>query len=205
MYKIFFQHFLRNPKNVGAIVPLSQSVADQLVSPLCERSDKKPWKILEVGAGTGSITQAIVANMKKQDSLDVVEIDEDCCKLLEEKFHNNKKVFVNCLSILDWNPSYQYDFIVSTLPMNSFSPEFVMTVLSYYQKITNKNAICTYVEYIGVEQLSLFFAKKEKRETILSRRKLLKNFHKEHLLKKIKVYTNFLPCYVYHLKLHPTK
>lgn len=202
MYKFFFQHFLRDPKNVGAIVPLSQSVAEQLVKHLSERSDKKPWKILEVGAGTGSITQTIIANMKTQDRLDIVEIDRDCCSLLEKKFGKTKSVSVSCLSILDWAPSYHYDFIVSTLPMNSFSPEFVEKVLSHYQKIANKNAICTYVEYIGLEKLSLVFANKEKRETISSRRKLLKNFHKKHLLEKSKVFTNFLPCYVYHIKLH---
>lgn len=203
-YKFFFQHFLRDPKSVGAIVPLSHSVAEQLSKHLGFRSDSIPWRILEVGAGTGSITQAIVAQMKPNDQLDVVEIDVDCCRLLKDKFHHDKRVTINNLSIEDWNPCYKYDFIVSTLPMNSFPPELVDKIFSHYQKIANKDAICTYVEYIGLEQLSMIFANKEKREVIIARRKLIKNFHRKHLLEKNKIFSNFLPCYVYHVKLHPS-
>lgn len=202
MYNFFFRHFLRDPKNVGAIVPLSHHVADKLVKHLSTRPDKKPWRILEVGAGTGSITKVIAAGMRKDDRLDIVEIDNDCCMLLNNKYENSNNISIHCMSILDWNPSCRYDFIVSTLPMNSFTPEFVEKILKHYQEISNKNAICTYVEYIGLERLSLVFAKKEKRKNILSRRKFLKNFHKTHLLERNQVLTNFLPCYVYHIKLH---
>lgn len=203
-YKFFFKHFLRDPKNVGALVPLSQSVAEQLSKHLGLRSDDTPWRILEVGAGTGSITQTLVAQMKKQDRLDIVEIDTDCCSLLESKFRGDKRVSVHCQSILDWKPPYNYDFIVSTLPLNSFPPEMVNKIFEHYMNISTNDAICTYVEYIGIERLSLVFANKEKREIIESRRKLLKNFLRNHLLERNKVYTNFLPCYVYHVKLHPS-
>jgi phospholipid N-methyltransferase len=202
MYNFFFKHFLRDPKNVGAIVPLSQRVAEQLVKYFEQRPPNKPWKILEVGAGAGNITKVIAKHMKAKDHLDIIEIDADCCSLLKRNYKNNPNVWINCLSILDWKPSYQYDFIISTLPLNSFSPQFVENILNHYQNISKKEAVCTYVEYIGLERLSLLFANKEKRDIILSRRKLLKNFHKNHLLKKRKVLTNFLPCYVYSIKLH---
>lgn len=202
MYRFFLQHFFRNPKNVGAVAPLSQSVAHQLLKDLSQRQDNKPWRILEAGAGTGSVTKEILQLMHENDTLDIVEIDEECCKLLTERFKNEPRAQVHCLSVLDWSPSYSYDFIVSTLPMNSFSSKFVENILNHYQQISTDNAHCTYVEYIGLETLSLVFAKNEKRKTITGRRQLLSDFHKTHLIEKSKVFANFLPCYVYHMTLH---
>lgn len=202
MYGFFFRHFLRNPKDVGAIVPLSKSVADQLIKPLLQRSSKEAWKILEVGAGTGSVTRAIIERMNAKDSLDVIEIDEACSAYLQENFSTKKNVSVHCLSIFDWKPHYKYDFIVSTLPLNSFSPQLVTQLLKHYQQMSTKGALCTYVEYIGLESLSLVFATKNKRKVIHQRRKILSNFHSQHLLEKKRIYTNFLPCNVFCMRLH---
>lgn len=204
MYRFFFQHFLRNPKKVGTILPVTKSVAAQFVRHLDMRSDGTPWRILEVAAGTGSITKSLVAHMQEHDKLDVIEIDARCCELLQSKYNEDKRVNVKCMSILDWKPDFQYDFIVSTLPMNSFSPDTIMNVLKHYKKLGNLETICTYVEYIGLEKLKFMFASKDTRKTIALRRKVLSTFRKNHLLEKNKVFTNFIPCYVYHLKLHPT-
>jgi phospholipid N-methyltransferase len=204
MYREFFEHFLRNPKGVGAIVPLSVSVSHGLVKELIERQDNKPWHILEVGAGIGNVTKDILDFMKKDDVVDVIEIDQECCRILESRFSKDPRFHLHCLSIFDWNPSEHYDFIVSTLPLNAFGPDLVEKILTHYQKISNENAFCTYVEYIGLERLSLIFAKSKKRNTIKSRRKVIDNFHRSHLIEKDKILTNFLPCYVYHMKLNET-
>lgn len=204
MYKLFFKRLLQNPKHAGDIAPFSQSVVGQLSKHLDLRSDDMPWRILEVGAGVGSITRSIVPQMKANDQLDVIEIDRECCKLLKDRYKDDKRISIHCASILDWKPDYKYDFIISTLPMNSFSAEYVDQILTRYQQMGTREACCTYVEYIGLEKLSLAFANKEKRDAITNRRKLIKSYLRRHLLEKNKVFTNFLPCYVYHLKLHPT-
>ncbi|MBA3817038.1 MAG: hypothetical protein H0X29_11080 [Parachlamydiaceae bacterium] len=204
MYKFIFQRFQHNPKNVGAIVPLSQSVAAQFIKHLSMRSDAAPWKILKAGAGKGKIIRSLVAHMKAHDTLDVVEINPESCNLLKSRYEADKRVSIHCMPILDWQPKIQYDFIVSTLPMNSFIPSFVNDVLNHYKHLGNQEAICTYVEYIGIGKLKSLFANKEARKIIIERRKILNTFHKNHLLEKNKVFANLLPCYVYHLKLHPT-
>jgi phosphatidylethanolamine/phosphatidyl-N-methylethanolamine N-methyltransferase len=202
MDREFFMHFLRDPKSVGALVPLSQCVAESLIKPLKSKSTNNSWKILEVGAGTGSITRHLISLMGAEDQLDVVEIDQDCCELLAHKFDQDSRVSIHCTSILDWAPSFRYDFIVSTLPLNSFSAEMVQKILDHFQNLSKEGSLCTYVEYMGLYQLSLVFSNGKGRRLIQSRRQVLTRFHERHLLEKDKVFLNFLPCYVYQMKLH---
>src|SRR5262249_35014534 len=141
----FLSHFFRNPKLVGAIAPLSESVAKKMVKYFKNRPKDTPCKILEVGAGTGNITKSIIKLLNDKDILDVIEIDPECCKILVKKFKNNHQVRVHCLSILDWIPEYHYDFIISTLPFNSFSVDFVDQVTRHYKSLSNSESVYTYV------------------------------------------------------------
>lgn len=198
----FFLHFLRNPKFVGAVAPLSQSVAKRLVKYFNLRKAGEAWRVLEVGAGTGSVTSTIIEQLGPNDLLDVIEIDASCVELLKEKFGSDKRVQVHGLSILDWNPDYKYDLIISTLPMNSFSPSMVKEILEHYQAMSSKEGICTYVEYMGLAKLNRFFSGSKNRRISKNRMSVLSDFHKDHLIEKSSVLTNFLPCNVYHLRMH---
>jgi phospholipid N-methyltransferase len=204
MSKSFFQHFLRHPSNVRTMIPLSQSAADQFIKLLKMRSDSTPWRILEVAPGNGSVTKSIVSNMKEHDHLDVIGINPTCCDLLRARYAQDSRVSIHCMSIIDWHPGMHYDLIVSKLPINSFLPSLVAKVLKHYRHLGSQESICAQVEYIGLEKVKFMFAKAETRKVIKERRKILNTFFKHHLLEKKKVFANFLPCYVYHLKLHPT-
>lgn len=203
MYQVFLQHFFRNPKKVGALVPLSKKVAGQLSQDLKVRADHKPWLILEAGAGIGNVSQEILKWMKENDRLDIIEIDPTFCAILKETFKEDRRVTIHCLSILDWKPKDCYDFIVSTLPLNSFAPNFVEKVFKHYQEISKPDARFTYVEYIGLEKVKWLFSNSKNRKISQNRKQFLANFHKTHLLNTDRVYANFLPCYIYHLTLHP--
>jgi phosphatidylethanolamine/phosphatidyl-N-methylethanolamine N-methyltransferase len=204
MYKFFFQYFLRNPMKVGKIIPLSQSVAAQFIRHLELRTDSTPWKILEVAAGTGSITKSLISHMKENDHLDIVETDPECCRLLKDKYSNDKRISVHCTSIMDWHANNDYNFIVSTLPINSFLPKSIEKLFNHFKELGNKESVCTFVEFIGFEKFKFLFANAKYRKVIRRRRRILNTFLKNHMLQKNKVFANFLPCNVYHLKLHPS-
>jgi phospholipid N-methyltransferase len=65
----------------GAVLPSSPYRANALASPLA--SPRGPARILEVGPGTGPVTQAIVQHMQAADALDAVEINEHFVRLLQ--------------------------------------------------------------------------------------------------------------------------
>ena len=197
---VFLKHFLRNPESVGAITALNTNVANQLTKYLKARPKGESSRILEVGAGTGSVTRTIFSNLSPRDRLDIVEIDPVCCTFLEKEFCTNSRVQVICDSIVSWKPPYEYDFIISTLPFNSLNPDFVQEILLHYQNLSTSTCIFTYVEYIGLGKLSCFFSKKKKKMLIKRRAQTLKAYREKHLFDRNAIFASFPPCHVYHMK-----
>jgi len=198
---MFLKHFFRNPEAVGAVTALNSNVAQQLIKHFKKRSKEAPCCILEVGAGTGSITESIFSELSPHDYFDIIEIDSACCSLLKRKFGSNPNVEVICKSILDLKPPHKYDFIISTLPFNSLSPQFVEDTLNHFQNISENGCVVTYVEYMGLGRISLLFSKKGKKNQIRQRRQTLRAYKKKHLFDKNSVLKSFLPCNVYHMKI----
>lgn len=201
-YFLFFSHFLKNPKAVGAAAPLSQGVIDQIVKPLNKRMRLSAVRILEVGAGIGNVTKSINKLLLPQDQLDIVEINSEYCRFLNERFAHQTNIAIHCLSITDWKPKQPYDFIISTLPFNSFDPAFVECIFHHYKKILKSNGVLSYVEYIGLQEINLVLSKGEKKKTIHKRKHLLQDLQNRCLIEKKQIFGNFLPCNIYHMSMH---
>jgi phosphatidylethanolamine/phosphatidyl-N-methylethanolamine N-methyltransferase len=199
MDTFFIGHFLRNPRNVGALVPLSHFAAESMTAFL-QQHPKRSLRILEAGAGTGSVTQSIVRHLGPDDFLDVIEIDSACCEHLEKLFAGDSRVSIHCQSILDWTSDKKYDLVYSTLPMNSFSPELVKKVFSHYKQLLLPGGIVSYVEYIGLASLGLLFSCGELKEERKKRLKVLKELQNDYLTDEVNVYLNFLPLKIYRLR-----
>ncbi|MFI0435678.1 MAG: class I SAM-dependent methyltransferase [Parachlamydiaceae bacterium] len=201
-YFLFFSHFLKNPKAVGAAAPLSQGVIDQIVKPLSKREQLNGVRILEVGAGIGNVTQSIKELLSPKDHLDIIEINSEYCRVLEKRFNQSANVSIHCLSVIDWKPGKPYDFIISTLPFNSFDPLFVKEIFSHYTELLNPTGILSYVEYIGLQDIHLAFSKGEKRDIIHKRKGFLLDLQKRCLIEKKQILGNFPPCNIYHMSMH---
>lgn len=200
MDNIFFRQFLKNPFNIGAAAPLSKRVAQNLIKFIKNRNRNAPCKILEVGGGIGNITSGIIAEMGENDLLDAVEIDPAFCALLQKKFGHDRRVNIHCLSILDWKPSYKYNYIISTLPMNMFPPDTVTQIFALYQHLLNEEGVFTYVEYMGLAKLGLLFSLGKTKKMNQERIYYIDRLQKDYLIEKVSIIANFLPCNIYHMK-----
>ena len=107
---------LRCSQVVGAVASTSSATAQALAAKIVYSG--KSRRILEVGAGTGSVTQELVKCLKPGDVLDLVELDKELADVLR-KFGNHAQVEVHHASITDWKPSYQYDAMVVSIPFNA--------------------------------------------------------------------------------------
>ena len=83
---------------------------------------------LEVGAGTGAVTQAIAEHMADATKLQIVEINERFVNCLRERvatepcFHRVRSAIrIAHSSLENWSAARLYDIIVSSLPLNNFS------------------------------------------------------------------------------------
>ena len=86
-YGTFFREFRRNFHTTGSILPSSGYLATALAKPVKNRAegDKGPRKILEVGPGSGAVTEKILAALGPEDHLDLVEINEAFVTLLRRR------------------------------------------------------------------------------------------------------------------------
>jgi len=197
--KSFFSAFIRDPKSVGTVVPsgpfLSESVT-RYIEP-----KNRPIHVLEIGAGTGAFTEEIIKKMGPADSLDIIEIDPDLCAVLRQKFGEYKNVHIHCLSILDWNPSYLYDYIVSALPHNTFEADFVLAILDKYKSLINQDGVLSYIELMGFGDVKKFFLTGKKKADYLKNIGATAAFRKQFEFGVDTVLLNCPPAHAYHLRI----
>ncbi|MBP1595477.1 MAG: translation initiation factor, partial [Acidobacteria bacterium] len=82
--RIFLKSVARNFKRTGAVAPSSRSLGNAMICELV-RNYRSPVRVLEVGGGTGNITEVIAGALRPEDHLDVFEIDEELSRVLRRR------------------------------------------------------------------------------------------------------------------------
>lgn len=133
---LFFQRLLKNPKSLGAIVPSSR----KLGAFMCRHVDCGEGEyVLEVGAGTGSFTQALLESGIHPDQLIVVELDGELVNFLKGRF---PQVIViqgsaaDLVNILPEGVPGRVRTIVSGIPMVNLSKYLQKAIMSSCFSIT---------------------------------------------------------------------
>src|SRR5665213_207255 len=80
-------HFLRGllarPKNVGAIAPSSPALAKAIAQQI---DPSIPGPVLELGPGTGVVTEALIDRGVAPERITAIEYDADFAKLVAQRF-----------------------------------------------------------------------------------------------------------------------
>jgi phosphatidylethanolamine/phosphatidyl-N-methylethanolamine N-methyltransferase len=79
----FFKRWLDNPKATGAVSPSGRFLARAMASYVDPKAD---GPIIELGPGTGPVTEALLERGVAQERLILVEYDASFCKLLARRF-----------------------------------------------------------------------------------------------------------------------
>ena len=80
---LFLQEWLANPQRTGSIVPSSRKLAAAMARWL--PSDPESF-VLELGPGTGAVTQALLKHGLREDRLVAIERNPKLAHLLRERF-----------------------------------------------------------------------------------------------------------------------
>lgn len=119
----FFKGWQRDKKGVGALLPTSSVTARRMAS-VIDTSSGLP--VLELGAGTGVITKAILERGIKPHDLVSIEYAPHFCDLLRKRFSEvdirNGDVF-ELDTVLADRRGQQFDSVISAVPMLSFPLE----------------------------------------------------------------------------------
>lgn len=120
---LFLKQLVKNPKSMGALVPSSLALAKFI----CRHIDltKNP-RIVEIGAGTGRFTQALLKNGLPPENLCVVELDPAMYQFLKKNFPNLNVIEGNANAMTSLLPAdwiQNVDVIISGIPMVNLSFE----------------------------------------------------------------------------------
>ncbi len=192
---LFFLRFIVKPKQTGSIIPTSQTASIELIQPMLHKAI--PRTILEVGAGTGPVTEVIIDHLAPEDHLDVLEIDPVLCDLLQEKFKDYNQVHIHCTPVERWQPAYHYDVIISTVPLSNLTLDEVDLIVDQFDRLAKSRGVLSYIEYIGGAEIKMLVGQKKELQTA----DRLKQFRDQHHTRTVSVLANVPPTYVHHVRL----
>lgn len=195
---LFFKNFIQHPKQTGSFVPSSKNLAKQIVSCIPKGIDatEERW-ILEVGPGLGPFSNAIISKLGPNDKLHLVEFNPKFVNVLNERYsHLYPRVQVIQEDILNYDPGQEYDYIISGLPLNSFSKEFVQSVFDKFDELIKRGGKLSYFEYSYLSQIRMGVMKAEDKKNLKEILKIKEAYYKKNPLKVISVPLNVTPAKV---------
>lgn len=182
-------YFLRDISKTGAVAPSSKFLANDIVRALKAQihSSDRPLRILELGPGTGTLTKAIIAALRPQDSLELVEINPHFCRMLRRKFKDDG-IRVHYEDVLKFEPGIRYDYVFSSIPYESIPEEISEQIWRKKVALCAPDGMISYYKYLNINRF---------------RCKYEKQLVKQLCVDKKVVFLNLPPAQLFTLKLRP--
>jgi phospholipid N-methyltransferase len=184
----FVKEFFRNPAVVGSLVPSSQELTDQVMAPI---DFSKANCIVEYGPGTGVFTDAIIQRRRAETVLLLVEVNEEFCRLLKERYAGQPNVHVvlgsadktaEYLRAIDAPPA---EYVVCGLPFSSMPLRLDWRILEHTREILLPNGKLILFQY-SLQNTKLF----ERFFCLVQQKHVLRNLPPAYVL----VYTPAETC-----------
>lgn len=123
----FFRAWLGDPLRVGAVVPSGRALASAITAEVTPASAP----VIELGAGTGAFTEALLRRGVAEERLLLVEPDPGFAKLLEQRFPAASvlRIDADALGDLRLFAGEQAGVVISGLPLLSMPPRKVIAIL----------------------------------------------------------------------------
>jgi phosphatidylserine decarboxylase len=155
---VFFRQVLVDTRHVGAIFTTGPSACRALCSELRRRSG--PQRILEVGCGTGPVTEEIVSTMSVHDRLTVCDINESFVEFVRRRFATEpgfmekaQQVDYHVGDITEYEGENEFDLIISSIPFTILTGPVLRSVLDHYRYLLKPGGAMTYIEYAYLRDL----------------------------------------------------
>lgn len=201
----FLRQFRTRYHDTGSVLPSSPALARALASEV--RKAAPPRRILEVGPGTGAVTEALLRLLRPGDQLDLVEINEHFVAVLERRFaeeplfrdrRGQARVLHAPLQAVPGEGVY--DFLVSGLPLNNFAVPLVAEIFAAYRRLLRPGGVLSYFEYLWVRDLKGLLVSAAERQRLRQLGALLGREIRAHQFREQWVFLNVPPAAVRHLR-----
>jgi phosphatidylethanolamine/phosphatidyl-N-methylethanolamine N-methyltransferase len=204
-YRVFWREFRHTFHTTGAVLPSGRGLCKALASQVGR--DELPRRVLEVGPGTGAVTTEIIRRLGPDDRLDLVELNGRFATVLRERLATElswqkaaDRVRVIEMPIEELPTDQKYECIVSGLPLNNFSCDFVARVLSHFHQLASEGCTLSFFEYVAVRKAKSLVCSSSERRRLMGIEKLLAEEFATWEFDRQCVLANVPPAWVHHLR-----
>lgn len=142
---LFLREAIAHPNTVGALFPSSKKLANALAQQI---PTNNPGLIIELGAGTGAITAALLHQKKPEHQLIVIEQSVKLAKHLTDRFPNLSIIqgdAEHLHQLLCKHTSTPVQAIVSSLPLRSLPSVTIRKIGQEINQVLKKGSI--FIQY----------------------------------------------------------
>lgn len=204
-YVEFYRQFRQRFKTTGAIAPSSRFLARSMIGPM--QIAEGPRRVLEVGPGTGAVTNELVRQLRPGDRLDLVEINETFADILRRRLENeapwqsvSDQCEVHVLPLQEFQAEQPYDFVISGLPMNNFEPDLVSELLSCCFRLMSEGGVLSYFEYMYIRGIKCSVTRGDEKKRIRAIDEIVGQWQDRYRFDRDWIFVNLPPAWVQHLK-----
>lgn len=197
---LFLARFIARPTQVGAVAPSSHMLAESLGLYIVPGVKGQGKKFLEIGPGTGAVTQELVRHLGPDDHLDVIELDAEMAAMLADKYKESESVSVHQGSITDWKPDYLYDQIVMGIPFNALPYALVVSIWEHTRTLIKPQGVISYFSYLGLPDVKKLFLLSEEKEDFNRIQLFMFEQFKAYGIGMKRVWANVPPAAVWYLQ-----
>mgnify|MGYP001072012817 CR=1 FL=1 len=124
----FFRAWIASPLQIAAVAPSGNALAELITSEV----PRRPGAVLELGAGTGAFTRALLARGVDESALTLIESAPDFAQLLERRFRNARVLRMDAARLTQDRifEGAPVGAIVSGLPLLSMPARKVIAILA---------------------------------------------------------------------------
>jgi phospholipid N-methyltransferase len=201
----FFRQFRETFESTGAIAPSSRFLARAMTGPLSKRD--RPVRVLEVGPGTGAVTQRIVRLLQPGDRFDLVELNPVFANILRGKFDSDPAYHrvadqsaVHQVPVQEFTADQPYDFIISGLPLNNFPTGLVREIFETFFRLLAPGGTLSYFEYMYVRPIRKVIGSRPDRMRLRELEAVIQPYLRQHRIHRSWVFANLPPAWVQHLR-----
>ncbi len=136
---LFFREFIKSPRNVGSIFPSSKSLALCMARQIPNNSNRF---IVELGAGTGSVTEGLLKYGIDPARLILIEKSPKLARHLQKRFPSVMVIegdASNLIEILTQQQILNVDAIISSLPFCSLPYAITQTITTQIYHLIRDN------------------------------------------------------------------
>lgn len=147
---LFLKRWLRRPLAIGAVVPSGRLLAEAMAQATLTSLDGRAGHVIELGAGTGEVTKALLAAGVAADRLALVERDPELAAFLRRHFAGPRVIEGDAARLPRLLADQGVDpvaAVVSSLPLLSMQTEVVNGIVAGVFEVLPRGAALVQFTY----------------------------------------------------------